>query len=233
MRLAKALVSVGIFLMALPAGSAPAPEEGAAELQQTLARVDEVSRTFRSFSAQLSQKKYTAVLEEFDTPETGRFHYAVGADGAVMMRHEIEAPGRRILTIKGDSAVLYQPVVRQAQVYALGKRKNLVEYLGTGLGQSAEKLRAKFHIAWKGNAAVNGQPCAVLEFRPRDPKAAASVSSITIWFRKSTATPAQYRIQEPSGDYLLETFSGEKLNGRLPGGLFEQKLPKGVEVLKF
>jgi outer membrane lipoprotein-sorting protein len=234
MRLALVLVYPSILLAACLAGGAPAAEaDESAELEKALARVDQVSRTFRSFSARLSQKKYTAVLAEFDTPEKGRFHYAVARDGSVMMRHEIEAPGKRILTIKGDSAVLYQPVVRQAQVYALGKRKNLVEYLGTGLGQSSENLRGKFHIAWKGSASIDGRKCFVLEFKPRDPKAAASVRSITVSFDQTNVTPVRYRIEEPSGDYLLETFSEGKLNTRLPDDLFEQKLPKGVEVLKF
>lgn len=202
------------------------------ELTKVLSKIDEVSKSFRSFSAKLTQKKYTAVLEEFDTPETGEFCYAFDKDKSVMMRHEVQSPGKRILTIKGDSAVLYQPTVNQAQIYNLGKRKNLVEYLATGLGQSSAKLKEKFYIAYQGIDSISGNSCSVLVFNPKDPKIAASVKSITIWFKKSTGTPAQYKIQEPSGDYLLETFREEKLNGKISDSKFSQKLPGRVEIIR-
>jgi outer membrane lipoprotein-sorting protein len=223
-----------IFLVSvcsLPSGSAVQDKEDL-ELIKVLNKIDEVSKSFRSFSAKLTQKKYTAVLEEFDTPETGEFCYAFEKDKSVLMRHEVQSPGKRILTIKGDSAVLYQPTVNQAQIYNLGKRKNLVEYLATGLGQSSAKLKEKFYIAYQGMDSIAGNSCSVLVFNPKDPKVAASVKSITIWFKKSTGNPAQYKIQEPSGDYLLETFREEKLNGKIPDSKFSQKLSNRVEIIR-
>jgi outer membrane lipoprotein-sorting protein len=35
---------------------------------------------------------------------------------------------------------------------------------------------------------------------------------------------------EPSGDYTLLTFSEEKLNAKIPDSMFEQKLPKDVDI---
>ena len=224
-----AILLVSVFS---PLSGRAVQNKGEVELAAALNKIDEVSKSFRSFSAKLIQKKYTAVLEEFDTPETGEFYYAFDKDKSVLMRHEVQSPGKRILTIKGDSAVLYQPTVNQAQIYNLGKRKNLVEYLATGLGQSSEKLKDKFNIGYQGIDSINENPCTVLVFNPKDPKVAASVKSITIWFKKSTGTPTQYKIQEPSGDYLLETFSEEKLNGKIPDSKFDQKLNSKVEILK-
>lgn len=222
---------IAVTLCSPVAGNAVQNKEDP-ELIAALTKIDAVSKSFRSFSAKVTQKKYTAVLEEFDTPETGEFCYALEKDKSVLMRHEVQTPGKRILTIKGDSAVLYQPKVNQAQIYSLGKRKNLVEYLATGLGQSSAKLKEKFFIAYQGVDSIYGNSCYVLIFSPKDPKVAASVKSITIWFKKSTGTPAQYKIQEPSGDYLLETFREEKLNGKIPKSKFEQKLPAKVEIIK-
>ena len=39
------------------------------------------------------------------------------------------------------------------------------------------------------------------------------------------------KLLEPSGDYLIVNFSNEKLNGKVPASKFEQKLPKGVELV--
>ena len=226
------LGAILLVLVCSPESGTAVQDKGATELIEALNKIDAVSKSFRSFSAKLIQKKYTAVLEEFDTPETGEFYYAFDKEKSVLMRHEVQSPGKRILTIKGDSAVLYQPTVNQAQIYNLGKRKNLVEYLATGLGQSSEKLKEKFNISYQGMDSISGDACMVLVFNPKDPKVAASVKSITIWFKKSTGTPTQYKILEPSGDYLLETFSEEKLNGKIPDSKFDQKLPGKVEIIR-
>ncbi|MDR1728900.1 MAG: outer membrane lipoprotein carrier protein LolA [Acidobacteriota bacterium] len=206
------------------------------ELAKTLAQIDAVSAKFSSFSAKFTQKRYLALLKEFETPESGEFYYALerkGGDRSVQMRHEVMAPIKRVMTIKGDAATVYQPAMKQAQVYNLGKRKDLVEYLATGLGQSSAKLKEQFTISYAGSEPVGGAPCSVLTLTPKSQSAAASVKSITIWFKKATGTPAQYKFLEPTGDYMLETFSEDTLNGKVPADKFEQKFPKGTEVVKF
>lgn len=203
------------------------------ELQKTLNRVDEASKIFSSFTAKFVQKHYLALLKEFEAPESGEFYYVISKDKSVRMRHEITSPSQRITTISGASAIVYEPKIKQATEYLLGKKKNLVEYLATGMGQSSSKLREQFSITYQGSEAIQGAPCSILVFVPRNQSAAASVKSITIWFKKSSGSPAQYKFQEPTGDYILETFSDDKLNTKIPESKFEQKFPRGVEVLKF
>ncbi|HSW40558.1 MAG TPA: outer membrane lipoprotein carrier protein LolA [Acidobacteriota bacterium] len=202
------------------------------ELQNALKRIDEVSKSFRNFRADFSQKKYTAILEEFDVPESGVFYYAYDSNRSILMRHEITSPGNRILTIKGDTAVIYQPRIKQAQIANLGKRKNLLEYLGTGLGQSSASLRERYHLSYGGSDVVNDTSCDVIVFRPKDASVSASLESITIWFNKKNGVPVRYRLLEPNGDYLLLTFYGERLNTKIPASTFEQNLPNGVEILR-
>ena len=202
------------------------------ELQQILSRMDEVAKNFRTFSAKFTQKNYTAVLREFSAPETGEFYYARTKDGSVLMRHEIMNPGKRILTIKGDTLTVYRPAIKEAQVANREKMRDLVEYLALGIGQSSAKLREKFKISYKGSDSIDNAKCAILVFVPKDLKTAAHVTSITIWLKESSATPAQYRFEEPSEDYLLISFSAEKVNASIPGSKFEQKLPSGVEIQK-
>ena len=203
------------------------------ELAKTLAQMDAVSEKFISFEAKFTQKQYVALLKEFETPETGEFYYALDKNRDVQIRHEILTPGVRITTIKGDSATIYQPAIKQAQIYNLGNRKNLVQYMATGLGQSSAKLRGQFEISYDGTEDVGGEPCSILTLIPKDKSVAASVKSITMWVKKSTGTPAQYKFLEPTNNYLLETFSGEKLNGKIPVDKFEQKLPNGTEINRF
>ena len=202
------------------------------ELRQALNKMDAIAKNFRTFQAGFSQKKYTAILEEFDIPETGRFYYSLDRKGNVLMRHQIEDPGDRILTIKDGEAVIFNRAIKQVQFYRLGEKQEFAEYLTLGIGQSSAKLREKFHISYGGSESVRGEPCTVLVLKPKDSKVTRYLSSITIWLKKSDGTPAQYKFLEPSDDYLLETFSDGKLNEKIDGSMFEQKLPKGVEKIR-
>jgi outer membrane lipoprotein-sorting protein len=202
------------------------------ELLRALKKMNEIAKDFRTYSAEFSQKKYTAVLEEFDIPETGKFYYALDRNGSVLMRHQIENPGDRILTIKDGEAVIFNRAIKQAQIYKLGNRQEFAQYLTLGIGQSSEKLREKFNISYGGSESINGEPCAILVLKPKDPQVTRYLTSITIWLKKPSGTPAQYRFLEPNDDYLLETFSDERINENIDDSAFEQKLPKGVEKIR-
>ena len=201
-----------------------------AELDQALSKMEAVGKTFRSFSAAFTQKKYTAVLSEFDTPESGEFLYARARDGSALLRQEVQKPALRILTISGGVATIYQPGIKQAQIVSLGKNKDKAEYLALGVGQSPGKLRESFTIEYQKTESLNGAPCWILLFKPRSQAAAAYFSGITLWVKKASGVPVQEKLQEPNGDYLLVTFSGEKLNLTIPESKFEQKLPPGTDI---
>jgi outer membrane lipoprotein-sorting protein len=201
-----------------------------AELDQALSKMETVGKTFRSFSANFTQKKYTAVLNEFDTPESGEFLYARARDGSALLRQEVTKPASRILTISGGVATIYQPGVKQAQVVSLGKNKDKAEYLALGVGQSPGKLRESFNIEYQRSEDLNGAPCWILVFKPKSQAAAAYFSGITLWIKKASGVPIQEKLQEPNGDYLMVTFAGEKLNVNIPDSKFEQKLPVGTDI---
>jgi outer membrane lipoprotein-sorting protein len=194
--------------------------------------MEAVGKTFRSFQASFAQKKYTAVLKEFDTPESGMFLYARAKDGSALLRQEVAKPGVRILTIKGGEATIYQPTLNQAQIVSLGKNKDKAEYLALGLGQSPGKLQQTFEISYHGVENAGGVPCSVLVLKPRNATTAAYFSSITLWINKSNGVPIQQKLLEPNGDYLLVLFSNEKLNAPIPAAQFEQKLPATVEIMR-
>jgi outer membrane lipoprotein-sorting protein len=211
---------------------AAAQNDEDARLERVLKRMEAVGKTFRSFKAQFTQKKYTAVLDEFDVPESGEFYYARAKDGSALLRQAVDKPGTRILTIKGGVAKIYQPSMRQGSVVNLGKNKDKAEYLALGLGQSPARLQETFEIQYVGRETVNGASCSVISLKPRDRAAAAYFTSITLWISDASGIPIQQKLQEPHGDYLLVNFSGESLNTKIPDSIFEQKFPPGAEIQK-
>jgi outer membrane lipoprotein-sorting protein len=217
------------FLMAITSFGFTPQGKDEIELRRTLKQMDVAGKTFKSFVARFSQKKYTAVLKEFDTPETGEFYYTRAKDGSALVRQDTTSPGRRILTVKGDEAINYQPEIKQAQIVNLGNHKNIAEYLAIGIGQSPEKLEKDFYLSHQGSESINGEPCSILQLKPKSPKVASYFSLITLWVKKSNGILLQNKFSEPSGNYTLVTFSDEKLNVKIPDSKFEQKLPKDVD----
>jgi outer membrane lipoprotein-sorting protein len=201
------------------------------ELQRVLSGMDSVAKDFRTFRAKFFQRKYTAVLKEFDKPdESGEFCYSRTKDGTVLMRQEVLSPGKRITTVKGDTGTIYRPDIKEAQIVKRDKMQNYVEYFALGIGQYSSKLREKFKISYAGSEIINKAPCSILIMVPKDPK--VELDSITVWLKESSWTPAQYKFLEPSKDYILITFSDEKVNSQIPSSKFEQNLPSDVERQK-
>jgi len=227
--LRQAFLIVGSVLI-LQIQQVPAQTKKDPALDGLLRQMEATGKAFRTFSANISQKKYTAVLREFDAPESGVFLYARAKDGSALLRQEIAKPAPRVLTIKGGVATVYQPVLKQAQVLSLGKNKDKAEFLALGLGQSPGKLRETFDLNYQGSEKINGTVCSVLQLKPKSSAAAAFFSSITLWIKTSSGIPIQQKLQEPNGDYLLVNFTDEKLNTKISDSKFEQKLPKNTDT---
>jgi outer membrane lipoprotein-sorting protein len=221
---------LALFVLFASSSLAALQPGDSARLDETLRLMEGVGKTFRSFKANVTQKKYTAVLKEFDTAETGEFLYARAGDGSAMLRLEILKPGKRTLTIKGGVATIFTPGVNQAQIINLGKNKDKAEYLALGLGQTPGKLKESFDVRYQGAESVGNAPCSMLVLKPRNPSAAAFFSSITLWIRKSSGVPVQQKLQEPNGDFLLVSFTDEVLNPKIPLSRFDQKFPSGAEI---
>jgi len=222
---------LALLFCASPRVLVPAIESRAGDqLERVLKQMDDVGKKFRSFTAGFTAKKYTAVLQEFDTPESGKFYYARAKDGSALLRREQTSPADKVLTIKGGVLTVYQPGIKQAQIVSLGKNKDKAEFLALGIGQSPAKLQETFDIGYQGTETINGSECAALVLKPKSQSVAAYFSSVTLWIKRSNGIPIQQKLQEPSGDYVLMNFFDERLNLDIPASEFEQKLPKGVEV---
>ena len=214
------------FSLLLSAGE---PED---KLESVLNRMEKASRNLQSFVADITTTKYTAILGQFDHPEKGKFYYRRAGNGSALIRLEILDPAVRILTIQDDEAVSYQPKINSARKYKLGKDKDKAEYLALGIAQSPTNLKSTFHITYRGRENVNGTACSVLDLKPKNPRASAMFSAITVWIKDSTGVSTGMKLEEPFGDYVLVTFTNEQLNRRIDDSTFRQILPDNVDMLQ-
>jgi outer membrane lipoprotein-sorting protein len=216
----------------LLAGMGQTPAGRDSQLRQAYRKIDEAASGFRTFSARFTQRNYTAIIDCFDSPQTGFYFYSLDTDRMPLCRYETTNPVWKILTIRKGMATMFQPKVKEATVYNLGKRRQLMDYIAAGIGKSSAELQEKFNISLQGVESIAGVPCFVLRCKPRDKAVSPQVTSITIWVKKSIGIPAQFKIEAASEDYMLVTFSNEKLNAEIPDSTFEQKIPAGVSITR-
>lgn len=205
-------------------------QESGSETDRVLQKMEQAGKTFSSLSAQIAQKKWTAILQEFDTEEKGTFAYARSKEGQALIRKEIVTPAQTIAIVNRDQAVIYQPKIKQAQRIRLGQYKDKVEFMAIGVGQSAGKLKDNFDVRVLGHETLDGDKVIALELKPRSAKTAAFLAIITLWMDEQKWVPVQTKLQEPNGDYLLTRFTQLKLNSKLPDSLFSLQLPSDVQV---
>ena len=209
------------------------PENQVDKLASVFRQMEKSSKNFKCFAADISKKKYTKILEEFDRPEIGKFYYKRSGNGSALIREEITDPAERITTIDDQYALIYQPKIKSANRAKLGEHKDKVEYLVMGIGQSPTELKKKFDISYLGSETINDAVCSVLNLKPKDPAVTKYVSSIIIWVKDLTGVSTQVKLEYPYEDYLLVNFSNEKLDNEMDDSLFKQKLSKDVEIQNY
>ena len=199
-------------------------------LEKLLDQLDEQGATIKSMSAALEQRKWTDILEEFDEGESGRFLFLKGKE-QVFLRKEIEEPQLSSLVIADGGVVFFQPLIKQAQKYRLGKNKHKPEFLILGFGTTREALEEAYEMKLVGEEKVGDVEAWVLEMVPRSDGVQAFFGKIVLWIDGRRWIPIQQKLVEPSGDYLLIRFSEVQLNPRLNPSDFKLKLPKGTRVV--
>ena len=232
MKRAPFLGRVTRFLVLLPAiiFSLPAAGPRAATKEEILEKMTAAGRSVTNFSASIAQKKWTAILKEFDRGESGNLWYLRGKDGQAYLRRDILQPENNILVISEGEAVFYEPRIRQAHRYQLGKNKDKAEFLVLGFGPSASSLSDTYDIRLLGEESVDGRKAYMLELRPKSDKAAAYFPQIVLWIAEQFWLPIQQKLIEPNGDYLLIKFSDLKLNPGISKSKFKLALPGNVQA---
>lgn len=224
------ILFLGIFAEVPPAAVETVP--AAPGLDSVLEKMDRRGGNLRSMSARIFQKKWTDILEEFDEEERGEFHF-LRENEAIRLRRDITEPGLSTLLINDGKGIFYQPLLKQANRYDLGARKDRAEFLLLGFTSKKEALREAYSIRWLGPETIGGRETYALELTPRSDKVSAFFSRIVLWVDGRLWVPIQQKLVEPTRDYLLIRFEDVRLNLDLPGSRFELELPSDVNVIQF
>ncbi|HEY2932476.1 MAG TPA: outer-membrane lipoprotein carrier protein LolA [Acidobacteriota bacterium] len=197
---------------------------------EVLSKMEAANRNVTNFSAGITQQKWTAILKEFDRPESGKLWYRRDKDGQAYLRKEISKPETNVLVINKGDVIFYEPRIKQARKYQLGKNKDKAEFLVLGFGSTSRSLNETYNIKLLGEEKIDAKKTHMLELRPKSEKAAAYFPQIVLWVAEESWVPIQQKLVEPNGDYLLIKFTDLKLNPGVDKDKFKLKLPKDVQV---
>ena len=219
-----------LIALGLVSGFALAQDRANASLEDILSNMERRGADLRSMSCQISQKKWTDLLEEFDQGETGRF-YLLKKNNKVYLRKDITKPQPNTLVVNQGQVTFYQPRLKQAQRYNLGQNKDKAEFLILGFGSNKQALKDTYKMRLLGRETIRGKDCYQLELTPKSEKASAFFPQIVLWVDPSIWTPIRQKLVEATRDYMLIDFEDIQLNGAISESQFNLKLPRDVEIV--
>jgi outer membrane lipoprotein-sorting protein len=203
------------------------PCANARGLDEVLASMDRAAASFRDMSATLKRIDHTAVIND-TSEEIGNVRMK-RPSRKVHVLIEFTEPDPRTLSFQGQKAEIYYPKIKTVQVYDLGKYRQLVDqFLLLGFGSSGKELRKSYSLRVVGEDKVSGELTTRLELLPKSKSARKHLDKVELWISTS-GYPLQQKFYQPSGDYVLITYSDLKINPDFPEDALKLKLPGDVK----
>jgi outer membrane lipoprotein carrier protein len=195
----------------------------AADPAAVLRSLEQSGRALRTMKASFVETKVLVLLDE---KQETRGKVLLEVPGR--LRWDYTAPQPSVMLIKDGAFARYIP--RTKQVFR-GTAKGEADLL-VGFGPGAAGLDKKYQVTLVGEEPVSGAPTWVLDLKPRPGEASGLFAEIRLWVDKARSMPVQTRLTEPTGDHTTIRFSEVVLNGALPKGSFDLKLPGDVVEVK-
>jgi outer membrane lipoprotein-sorting protein len=100
-----------------------------------------------------------------------------------------------------------------------------------GFGTSGTEIATNYDVTIAGSETINGQTLTRLQLIPKNGEAKQYVKKLELWIpEQGDPYPLREKIFEPSGDYILVTYSDQKINPPLQPDALQLKPPPGVKT---
>jgi outer membrane lipoprotein-sorting protein len=200
-------------------------------VQQILARMDKAANEFKSMTAQVTHVTHTDVLNE-DSTESGTVIMKKVAPGEVQGRVDFATPDVKTYTIEKRRVQEYFPKINTLQIFDLDKHgEQLDKFFMIGFGTSGTELAATYDVTILASEQVNGQTATRLQLIPKSGETKHYVQKLELWIpEQGDPYPLREKIYEPSRDYILVTYSDQKINPPLQPDALQLKPRAGVKT---
>src|SRR3990172_2457554 len=215
--------SVCGMLLVLIIAIIPSPlwGEGKGEGGPTADILKKVQATYRDvndFTADFVQQSY---IQGFDAKN---FKGKLYLKKPGLVRWDYIKPVKQNIIINGDTITLYFHEQKQAIIQKVSDHPDAEPAMG--LLSNIEK--------WDDSFSVKGEDPSVDSFRLKlTPRTMTMVKEVIVEIDKETSYIIKLTLIENSGNKVSFSFSGIKFNSGIKDSLFDFRIPKGTEVLKY
>jgi outer membrane lipoprotein-sorting protein len=157
-------------------------------------------------------------------------------NGQVQMALHIKTdngkPVQKDLVYAGGVGKLYEPLLKQMQVFKVGDRQSQLDsFLTLGFGGSGKDLQKSWDISYAGTDQIGGVSAVKLQLVPRDPNLAKTAPKVLLWIDMDKGVAVKQQRFDPSGGYVIFTYGNLRLNGPVPSNAFEIKTAPGTQIV--
>lgn len=194
------------------------PDAAALKLLERAATAYQSARTLRAeFTQRLSNPRTRT-----DLRSRGEFFQ----QGASRFAFRFSEPADDRIVADGDAIWLYSPSTARGQVFKMPRAA------GMGIDLTASVLREpaqRYTIAALGDTTLDGRRVRAVRLVPK--AAGGTFQRATLWLDLESALVRQAEFTEASGLLRTLTFTGIRIGGSLPRGVFTFTPPPGVRVI--
>jgi outer membrane lipoprotein-sorting protein len=200
-------------------------------LDTVLARLDQVSATFRGLTADIRKMSHTDVVN-VDDLDSGTIIVKRVKPHDTRIRIDLLNPRRQTVTVGGGKVQVFYPQSNEAQEVDLGKNRGVVDqFMLLGFGSNSTELKNAYSITLGGADSINGEKSTRILLVPKDREILARVKKCELWISDKGWT-VQQKFHTGGGDYVLSTYSRMILNPSIADASLKLELPRGVKFGK-
>ena len=215
------------------------PQLRAATSNQTvvapiLERMGQAFSRMQTLKASLYQQKTYGQLGITDPVEQGALYLKRKGARDIFIRLEITQPMARVITVKDNRFVLFQPNINQVIEGKVEKNMasgssaaGFLSYFFGGISKAAED----YDIAALGDEVVDDRRTTHLKLTPRAARKGL-YHQIDLWVDNQLWMPTQQRFVEANQDITLLRFLDINVNILVSDTLFTQQIPSGVQRVR-
>jgi len=206
----------------------------AESLDAIFARMDKAAKEFKSASAAIHQKQYTAVISE-TSEEDGQLRVR-RSKGSIKLRVDFRPPNERIAALDGNRGLIFYPkgnIVNKYDVskYASANTVDQLLLLSFGAASGAE-LKKDYTVTSGGTETVDGKSTTRVELVPKSAEMRKLIGRISLWIPEGQYTAVKERLDEAGKDYIEWTYSDVKVNGPVSDAEVTLKIPSNARVVE-
>jgi outer membrane lipoprotein-sorting protein len=192
-------------------------------LQQVLARMDKAAAAFQSMTAHVTHVTHVDVLND-DTTEVGTVTMKKVASDEVQGRVDFTSPDVKTVTVEKRRVQEYLPKINTLRIYDLDRHgAQFDKFFMIGFGTSGIELAANYDVTILGPQH--------LQLIPKSAEVKHYIVKVELWIpEQGDPYPQREKITEPSGDYILVTYSDQQINPSLKPDALRLKPPAGAKI---